>query len=75
MAVSFAKCNLFMSAVERAEKPLVWKRYIDDVFSLWDTSIEDINGFRLTDIIQPLNSRLKYVCIYLFTQVYIYMAA
>ena len=49
MAVSFA--NLFMSAVETkilnesTEKPLVWKRYIDDVFSLWNTNIEDINGF------------------------------
>jgi hypothetical protein len=49
MAVSFA--NLFMSAVETeilnesTEKPRVWKRYIDDVFSLWNISIEDINGF------------------------------
>jgi len=40
-----------MSAVEAeifnesTEKPLVWKRYIDDVFSFWNISIEDINGF------------------------------
>ena len=49
MAVSFA--NLFMAAVEREilnasrKKPLVWKRYIDDVFSLWNISIEEIEGF------------------------------
>ena len=27
------------------KKPLVWKRYIDDVFSLWDTSLEEVNAF------------------------------
>ena len=49
MAVSFA--NLFMATVETeilsrsTKKPLVWKRYIDDVFSLWNMSIEEINGF------------------------------
>ena len=26
-----------------AKKPLVWKRYIHDVFSLWDTSKEEVN--------------------------------
>ena len=26
-------------------KPLVWKRYIDDVFSLWDTNREEIDKF------------------------------
>ena len=24
-------------------KPLEWKRYIDDVFSLWDTTIDEIH--------------------------------
>ena len=49
MAVSFA--NLFMSAVETeilnasTKQPLVWKRYIDDVFSLWNINIEEIDGF------------------------------
>ena len=49
MAVSFA--NLFMAAVETeilshsTKKPLVWKRYIDDVFSLWNIGIEEIKGF------------------------------
>ena len=27
------------------KKPLVWKRYIDDVFSLWDTSTDKIEEF------------------------------
>ena len=66
MAVSFA--NLFMAAVETeilnasTKKTLVWKRYIDDVFSLWNINIEEIDGSlnRLTDIIQPSNLRLKY---------------
>ena len=49
MAVAFA--NIFMSAVETdiiktsKTKPLVWKRYIDDVFSLWDTTNEEIDLF------------------------------
>ena len=49
MAVSFA--NLFMAVVETeilshsTKKPLVWKRYIDDVFSLWNIGIEEIKGF------------------------------
>ena len=28
-------------------KPLEWKRYIDDVFSLWDTTREEIDQFIL----------------------------
>ena len=48
-AVSFA--NIFMAKIETAiidqhsTKPLLWKRYIDDVFSLWDTNREEINNF------------------------------
>ena len=40
-----------MAAVETeilnasTKKPLVWKRYIDDVFSLWNINIEEIDGF------------------------------
>ena len=51
VAVSFA--NIFMSAVETEIinkskiKPLEWKRYIDDVFSLWDTTREEIDQFIL----------------------------
>ena len=49
MAVSFA--NLFMTAVETeilnasTKKTLGWKRYIDDVFSLWNINIKEIDGF------------------------------
>ncbi|XP_068756630.1 uncharacterized protein [Montipora capricornis] len=49
MAVAFA--NIFMCAVETDilsqsnTKPLEWKRYIDDVLSLWDTNREEIDKF------------------------------
>ena len=49
MAVAFA--NIFMGKVEKellnrsAFKPLVWKRYIDDIFSLWDISREELQQF------------------------------
>ena len=49
LAVSFA--NIFMAKVETdilsqsVTKPLVWKRFIDDVFSLWDVSREKITNF------------------------------
>ena len=51
MAVAFA--NIFMSAVEAEiinkskTKPLRWKRYMDDVFSLWDAKREEIDQFIL----------------------------
>ena len=49
MAVAFA--NIFMSAVEtkitrlRPNKPPVWKRYIDDIFSLWSIDKKSIGSF------------------------------
>ena len=49
MAVAFA--NIFMARIERqilsqsCIKPLFWKRYIDDVFSLWNTSLDKIESF------------------------------
>ena len=49
MAVAFA--NIFMAKIERQilrqsnKKPLVWKIYTDDVFSLWDTSTDKIEEF------------------------------
>ena len=48
-AVSFA--NIFMVHIETTIlsrtvfKPTVWKRYIDDIFSLWDISKPDIEAF------------------------------
>ena len=48
-AVSFA--NIFMAHIKTTIlsstvfKPTVWKRYIDDIFSLWDISKTDIEAF------------------------------
>ena len=45
MAVAFA--NMFMNTIETEiirlspNKPLVWKRYIDDIFSLWNIDKTD----------------------------------
>ena len=49
MAVAFS--NIFMNKVETGIlsqslfKPLVWKRYIDDIFSLWTTNRDRIEHF------------------------------
>ena len=49
MAVAFS--NIFMNKVETGIlsqslfKPLVWKRYIDDIFSLWITNRHRIGHF------------------------------
>ena len=49
MAVAFA--NIFMAEIETKlinqsnTKPIKWKRYIDDIFSLWDSNIKEINRF------------------------------
>ena len=58
MAVSFA--NIFMAEVETdiinqsPNKPLIWKRYIDDIFSLWKTNKEAIRNFtKLANSFQP----------------------
>ena len=48
-AVSFA--SIFMARIETTIlsrtvfKATVWKRYIDDIFSLWDISKRDIEAF------------------------------
>ena len=49
MAVAFA--NIFMASIEKEilrqsiNQPLTWKRFIDDVFCLWDTNKEEIEHF------------------------------
>ena len=64
MAVAFA--NIFMVKVEieilnqSTLKQLVWKRFIDDIFSLWDTAREEITQFSLTNTIKMSSLRLKY---------------
>ena len=44
MAVTFA--NIFVAKIEKGIiKPLVWKRYIGDIFCLWDTNEDNIKKF------------------------------
>ena len=49
MAVSFA--NIFMSKIETTliqqseTEPKEWRRYIDDIFSLWDSDKKDVDQF------------------------------
>ena len=49
MAVAFA--NIFMADIETKmisqskTKPIEWKRFIDDIFSLWDSDEKEINLF------------------------------
>ena len=49
MAVAFA--NIFVAKIEQAisrqstNKPVAWKRFINDIFCLWDTNKEDIELF------------------------------
>ena len=51
MAVAFA--NIFMAKIEKeilrqsSIKPIFWKRFIDDVISVWDTSRNEIEEFLL----------------------------
>ena len=62
MAVAFA--NLFMAEIETKLlnesriKPKVWKRYIDDVFSLWDATRQDIDLF--TDQVNTIHPTIKF---------------
>ena len=43
-AVSLAKIETAIID-QHSTRPLLWKRYIDDVFSLWDTNRKEINNF------------------------------
>ena len=48
-AVSFANimAHIATTILSRTVlKPTVWKRYIDDIFSLWDISKPDIEAFK-----------------------------
>ena len=58
MKIAVAFANIFMEKIETeilsqsAIKPLVWKRFIDDVISIWNTTREEITQF-----IEQANSR------------------
>ena len=51
MAVAFA--NIFMAKIEREilrqsnTTPIIWKRFIDDIISMWDTNRDKIEEFLL----------------------------
>ena len=79
MAVAFA--NIFMSAIETEiinkspHKPLVWKRFIDDIFSLWNVDKEEIYSFielannhhptiKLTTEVSEIETAFLDTCIY-----------
>ena len=69
MGVAFA--NIFMAVVETeilnlsVLKPLVWKRYIDDIFSIWNVHKHQVTQFteqanKQTSATKLSSSRLKY---------------
>ena len=73
--VSFV--NVFMAKIETeilskaVSKPTVWKRYIDDVFSLWNVSKLEIETFIKEANLHHLgsNSRQKYVTLRLYSRI------
>ena len=79
-AVSFA--NIFMAHIETTIlsrtvfKPTIWKRYIDDIFSLWDITKPDIeskpSSNKQTYITHLSNSRPKYLSLRLFLDTVVY---
>jgi len=66
MAVAYA--NIFMGKIESqilnqsAQKPLAWKRYIDDIFSIWDINDDEVTQFieQGNSHHPTINSRLKF---------------
>ena len=66
-AVSFA--NIFMAHIETTIlsrtvfKATVWKRYIDDIFFLWDISKRDIEAFIEQANLHPQLSNSKPKCL------------
>ena len=66
--------NIFMAKVETeilnqsALKPLVWKRFIDDIFSLWNITREDITQHHqaiefTAEVSQKTNKLLGHYCL------------
>ena len=62
MAVSFA--NIFMAKIETdvinrsPHKPIIWKKYIDDIFSLWNINKEAISYF--TELANSFHPTVKF---------------
>ena len=63
-AVTFA--NIFISAIEteiinkRPHKPLVWKRFIDDIFSLWNVDKEEIYSSSFIELANSHHPTIKF---------------
>ena len=66
MAQAYA--NIVMSIYERklltgsCNKPLVWFRYIDDVFAIWTYGEDKFNDFMLC--INSIHSSFQFTCNY-----------
>ena len=66
MAPSYA--NIVMSIFERklltgsCNKPLVWFRYIDDIFAIWTYGVDKLKDFML--YINSIHSSFKFTCNY-----------
>ena len=63
-AVSFSV--IFMADLEKRllmaspSKPLVWKRFIDDIFSLWNISIQEVSNF--VNFANTFHPTIKFTC-------------
>ena len=79
MAVAFA--NIFMAKIENeilrqsTTKPIFWKRFVDDVISMWNTSRDKIEDFLVKA--NSLHPKIKFTAeisetetIFLDTKVY-----
>ena len=64
MAVAFSV--IFMGHVEKQlllsspHKPIIWKRFIDDIFSVWTSSKQEISNF--VDFANTFHSTIKFTC-------------
>ena len=52
------KLRLISSTKAITNKPLIWKRYIDDIFSLWNTNKEAIDNF--TELANSFHPTMKF---------------
>ncbi|XP_068692864.1 uncharacterized protein [Montipora foliosa] len=64
MAVAFSV--IFMGHVEKQlllfspHKPIIWKRFIDDIFSVWTSSKQEISNF--VDFANRFHATIKFTC-------------
>ena len=62
MAVAFAV--IFMAHIEKQlliaspQKPIFWKRFIDDIFSVWTLPVKEINNF--VDFANSFHATIKF---------------